>query len=205
MIHRFLSGITNLSPDHVSSTAQTFTSTSPACRPIRRTSLPFKSLATPDAALGHEIHIIPSRVIRAGIVVVRRSSALHFVTNNVQEVQVHHAGTDDVNIRKIRQQLPIIRRRIHHRHTKTGLYAELFDEGCAGIACWLQFEFLWRGGGVGVMGYFGADTKKTPWALSHISEKKTRGAFKRRGQRLSPWPSKLLCPSLVQSSRERSG
>ena len=46
-------------PDHVSSTAQIFTSTRPASKPIRCTRSNERSVATPELFLGHAIHIIP--------------------------------------------------------------------------------------------------------------------------------------------------
>src|SRR5689334_10900993 len=50
---------TNFRPDHTSDTAHTFTSTSPASSPIRRTSFSFMSVATPDVFFGQEIHNMP--------------------------------------------------------------------------------------------------------------------------------------------------
>src|SRR5450759_1665811 len=50
---------TNLSPDHVSSTAQTFTSTSPDSSPNVRTTPSVRSVATPDVFLGHATQSIP--------------------------------------------------------------------------------------------------------------------------------------------------
>src|SRR5665811_1319506 len=50
---------TNLSPDHVASTAQTFTSTSPDSSPNVRTTPSVRSVATPDVFLGHATQSIP--------------------------------------------------------------------------------------------------------------------------------------------------
>src|SRR4051812_10355504 len=51
---------TNFRPDHVSSIAQTFTSTSPPANPSSRTTFSFKSLLIPDAFFGQEIQSMPS-------------------------------------------------------------------------------------------------------------------------------------------------
>src|SRR5258708_16046802 len=51
--------ITNFSPDQTSLTAQTFTSTKPASRPISRIIFSERSVATPEDFFGHEIHNIP--------------------------------------------------------------------------------------------------------------------------------------------------
>ena len=55
-----------MSPDHTSSTAHTFTSTRPVARPMVRTTSSLRSVATPDAPLGQEIHNVPSGVTRKG-------------------------------------------------------------------------------------------------------------------------------------------
>src|SRR4051812_45291087 len=57
---RSLTRRTNLRPDQVSSTAHTFTSTSPAASPTRLTTSSVRSVATPDAFLGHDPHSMPS-------------------------------------------------------------------------------------------------------------------------------------------------
>src|SRR6266481_7810736 len=57
---RFLTGITNFSPDQTSVTAQTFTSTRPTSSPLWRTTSPVRSVATPEAFFGHEIHSMPA-------------------------------------------------------------------------------------------------------------------------------------------------
>src|SRR5262249_28565926 len=54
---------TNFNPDQVSSTAQTFTSTSLALRPISRTMFSSKSVGTPAAFFGQEIQSMPSAFI----------------------------------------------------------------------------------------------------------------------------------------------
>src|ERR1700683_3825858 len=50
---------TNFSPDHTSVTAHTFTSTSPASRPIPRTRFSSKSEATPELFFGQLTHNMP--------------------------------------------------------------------------------------------------------------------------------------------------
>lgn len=50
---------TNLSPDHTSSTAQTFTSTKPADKPKSRIIFSSKSVGTLEDFLGQETHNIP--------------------------------------------------------------------------------------------------------------------------------------------------
>ena len=62
---RLATGITNLRPDHVGLTEQTFTSTSPTRFPAAMTSLRPTSLGTPEAFLGHEAQTIPSTTIPA--------------------------------------------------------------------------------------------------------------------------------------------
>jgi hypothetical protein len=52
--------ITNFNPDHVSSIAQTFTSTSPHSNPTRRTTSSVRSVGRPLAFLGQPIQSIPS-------------------------------------------------------------------------------------------------------------------------------------------------
>src|SRR5690348_13257250 len=50
----------NFNPDQVSSTAQTFTSTSPFFNPKSRIMFSSRSVAIPDDFFGHDIHIMPS-------------------------------------------------------------------------------------------------------------------------------------------------
>jgi hypothetical protein len=57
---RSLTRITNLSPDQTSFTAQTFTSTSPAAKPISRTLFSSTSVATPEVFLGQETQSMPA-------------------------------------------------------------------------------------------------------------------------------------------------
>ena len=57
MFYLSFSRNTNLSPDHTSSTAQTFTSTSPFFNPISRAMFSFTSVLIPEAPLGQEIHL----------------------------------------------------------------------------------------------------------------------------------------------------
>lgn len=56
---RSFTRMTNFKPDQISLIAQTFTSTSPASRPICRTELSDKSVTTPEAFFGQAIHNIP--------------------------------------------------------------------------------------------------------------------------------------------------
>ena len=56
---RSLRRYTNFNPDHVSSTAQIFTSTRPASSPILCTFANVRSVATPELFFGHAIQIIP--------------------------------------------------------------------------------------------------------------------------------------------------
>ena len=55
--------IINFNPDHVSSTAHTFTSTNPSGNATARTTSSVTSLTTPDDFLGHETHSVPSSAI----------------------------------------------------------------------------------------------------------------------------------------------
>src|SRR5579862_10035090 len=74
---RFFSRITNFSPDHTSLTAQTFTSTNPAAKPILRTSSSVRSVATPEDFLGQLTHSIPAdaRRFAKGVKLFFRSAA----------------------------------------------------------------------------------------------------------------------------------
>src|SRR5438045_2326164 len=73
---RSLSLRTNLSPDHVSSIAHTFTSTRPEASPKSRTIPSLRSLATPDVFFGQATHNIPfdSRRSRKGANSLARSA-----------------------------------------------------------------------------------------------------------------------------------
>src|SRR5437879_3654522 len=51
---------TSFSPDHVSSTAQTFTSTRPWAKATARTTSSVRSVVTPAARFGQEIQRLPS-------------------------------------------------------------------------------------------------------------------------------------------------
>jgi hypothetical protein len=51
---------TNFNPDHTSVTAQTFTSTKPACNPISRTAFSSRSVVTPELFFGQLTHNIPA-------------------------------------------------------------------------------------------------------------------------------------------------
>src|SRR5438045_5427593 len=66
--HRSLSLRTNLRPDQVSSTAQTFTSTSPNSSPKVRTTPSVRSVSTPDVFFGQATQSIPfgSSLSRSG-------------------------------------------------------------------------------------------------------------------------------------------
>jgi hypothetical protein len=55
----------NFRPDQTSSTAQTFTSTSPAARPIPRTALSSSEVARPEAFFGQDFQSIPASSIAA--------------------------------------------------------------------------------------------------------------------------------------------
>src|SRR5208282_4011379 len=57
---RFLTGITNFSPDQTSFTAQTLMSTRPALSPASRITFSVRSVETPELFLGQEIHSIPA-------------------------------------------------------------------------------------------------------------------------------------------------
>ena len=57
--------MTNFSPDHVSSTAQIFTSTNPNGRAAVRTRSSVTVAGTPDAFLGQETQIMPFGAIAA--------------------------------------------------------------------------------------------------------------------------------------------
>jgi hypothetical protein len=52
--------LTNFRPDQTSVTAHTLTSTSPAARPIARTSFSVRSVATPELFFGQHAHSIPA-------------------------------------------------------------------------------------------------------------------------------------------------
>jgi hypothetical protein len=58
--YRSFSRITNFNPDHTPLTAHTFTSTSPAVRPIARITFSSRSLATPELFFGQLIHNMPA-------------------------------------------------------------------------------------------------------------------------------------------------
>src|ERR1700741_959064 len=60
MNYRSLRRRTNFNPDQMSVTAQTFTSTSPAARPISRTMFSFRSVETPEVFLGQLIQSTPA-------------------------------------------------------------------------------------------------------------------------------------------------
>src|SRR6266511_2127452 len=66
--------MTFLSPDHVSSTAQTFTSTRPLARACARMMFSSRSVGTPEARLGHAIHSAPAGVVNACSRAQRRRS-----------------------------------------------------------------------------------------------------------------------------------
>src|SRR5215813_3379403 len=51
---------TNFNPDQTSVTAQTFTSTSPAARPVSRTMFSVRSVGTPELFLGQLIQSMPA-------------------------------------------------------------------------------------------------------------------------------------------------
>ncbi len=57
---RFFTGITNFNPDQTSLTAQTLISTRPASSPLCRIKSSVRSVVTPDAFFGHEIHNMPA-------------------------------------------------------------------------------------------------------------------------------------------------
>src|SRR6266853_2796158 len=59
-VGRSFTRITNFKPDHTSFTAHTFTSTSPANKPILRTSFSFRSVGTPEVFLGQLTQSIPA-------------------------------------------------------------------------------------------------------------------------------------------------
>ncbi len=73
---------TNLSPDQTSSTAQIFTSTRPAARPIVRTFVSDKSVTTPELFFGHETQSIPAGVNLAAYSENPTVSSLSLLTNN---------------------------------------------------------------------------------------------------------------------------
>src|SRR5205085_1014740 len=73
---------TNLSPDHTSSTAATFTSTRPCPSPIARITSSVRSVATPDDFLGHEIHNMPAGASARASPANRRSSSRFFFVKN---------------------------------------------------------------------------------------------------------------------------
>src|ERR1044071_2327872 len=58
--HQSLTRTTNFRPDHTSSTAQTFTSTSPSFNPKARITFSSRSVRILDDFLGQEIHNMPS-------------------------------------------------------------------------------------------------------------------------------------------------
>src|SRR5260370_10280934 len=77
---RAFSRITNFSPDHVSSIAQTFTSTSPKPSPVSRTRFSFRSVGLPEAFLGQAIHNMPAEASLAVSTGKSFSSAARFST-----------------------------------------------------------------------------------------------------------------------------
>src|SRR3954464_7829474 len=81
--HRSLRRRTNLSPDQVSSTAHTFTSTRPAASPTWRTTSSVRSVATPDVFFGHDTHNVPLGVSRSRSLPKRFSRSDLFPTNNI--------------------------------------------------------------------------------------------------------------------------
>src|SRR5450631_4793819 len=60
IFQRSLRRRTNFNPDQTSVTAQTFTSTRPAAKPISRTIFSFRSVATPELFLGQLTQKIPA-------------------------------------------------------------------------------------------------------------------------------------------------
>src|SRR5205807_9851733 len=62
---RWFFGITNFSPDHTSSIAQTLISTRPSGSAVSRTTTSVRSVATPDDFFGHDTQIMPSGAIAA--------------------------------------------------------------------------------------------------------------------------------------------
>jgi len=80
---RSLTRITNFNPDHTSLTAHTFTSTSPASNPIRRTSFSFISVLTPEVFFGHETQSIPAGASRFAIRPKDFFSSTCFVANTI--------------------------------------------------------------------------------------------------------------------------
>src|SRR5207245_5167701 len=64
---------TNLSPDHTSSTAATFTSTRPCASPITRITSSVRSVATPDTFFGHELHSLPAGATACASVEIGRA------------------------------------------------------------------------------------------------------------------------------------
>lgn len=72
-------GITNFSPDHISSTAQTLISTSPFCKAKLRMISSVMSVTTFDAFFGQDIQIIPLGLIwlfKSGSILVYSSFCL---------------------------------------------------------------------------------------------------------------------------------
>src|SRR5205085_3578114 len=75
LLYRSFTLRTNLSPDHTAFTAATFTSTRPCASPIARIPSSVRSVVTPDAFLGHEIHNIPAGASARSSAGNRRSSS----------------------------------------------------------------------------------------------------------------------------------
>jgi hypothetical protein len=81
VLGRLFTGITNLSPDQTSLTAHTFTSTNPMASPVSRTTFPVRSVATPDACFGHEIHNIPAGASALAQRLISRSRSTRSLQN----------------------------------------------------------------------------------------------------------------------------
>src|SRR5689334_2861898 len=73
---------TNFSPDQVSSTAHTFTSTSPSPRPISRIKFSLRSVAFPEVFLGQEIQSEPLAARQPFASLKRRFKSAWVVANN---------------------------------------------------------------------------------------------------------------------------
>src|SRR5690242_2960453 len=73
---------TNFSPDQVSSTAHTFTSTSPSPRPISRIEFSLRSVAIPEVFLGQEIQSEPFAARHRCASLKRRFKSAWVVANN---------------------------------------------------------------------------------------------------------------------------
>src|SRR2546425_7507068 len=82
LAHRSFNRRTNLRPDHTSSTAATFTSTRPCASPMARITFSVRSVGTPDALLGHEIHNMPAGASARTSTGKRRSSSCFSCVKN---------------------------------------------------------------------------------------------------------------------------